>query len=130
MRSNHRFSLRFVAGGLAIWLSGVVLVLCCHMQQAEAADFCPLAKFGAHCDKAEKGTNSEKLTNQNDECGLDCCSFIPSFYDKTRVLDHNGNVAVVSSDVIEIDASQKANKSAFVPFYTYRPVVLLRNDSF
>ena len=113
---------------MAIWLSGVALLLCCHVQPADAADFCPLAKFGGHCDKANKEKSTEKATNPSDEQGFDCCAFIPSFFDKTRTFDNGRIVASVAPAIVE--PPSPPTRIISVPAYAYQPTVLLKNNSF
>ena len=99
---------KMFAGFMAIWLSGLVFLLCCHVQNTRAAemDSCPLLKLGAHCDKADKEKDSEKVTRQNNETRVDCCGFIPAFFDKTRTIDNNQQVAVAALIMVPIIAKE------------------------
>lgn len=70
---------------MALWLSGVVFLLCCDMPKAEAAsaDSCPLSRLQNHCDKARN--NRQLLTRSNQETEkADCFGFIPAVFDKAR----------------------------------------------
>src|SRR5258708_34175015 len=83
-----------LAGFMVLWLSGFVFLLSCHVQNTVAA--CPLMKLGAHCDKAQKDKDSEKIEKQSNDQGTDCCAFIPTLFDKTRTRDGNHQIAVLA----------------------------------
>jgi hypothetical protein len=85
-----------LAGFMVMWLSGVVFLVLCHGQSANTMESCPLVRLGAHCDKADKEKDSEKVTKQSSETGIDCCAFIPVFFDKTRTADGNTQSAIIA----------------------------------
>ncbi len=130
---NFRKNLhRTLTGFMAIWLSGVVFLLCCHVQNVNAAEMgsCPLAKLGIHCDKAEKNKDSEKVSNQSNEQGMDCCGFIPAFFDKTRTIDNNQQTAVIVPTAIVVRPRLVKAQTNFYPAYPYLSTVLIKNDTF
>ena len=103
--ANFRKNLhRTLTGFMAIWLSGVVFLLCCHVQNVNAAEMgsCPLAKLGIHCDKAEKNKDSEKISNQSNDQGMDCCGFIiraMPFHSSSKLLLFFSNSAAVLTNI-------------------------------
>ena len=115
---------------MAVWLSGVVLLLCCHMQAAESADFCPLAKLGGHCDKARQARDAEKLTQPSNEDGVDCCAFIPAFFDKTRTFEGRQLIAFSSASSIEIEQARAAVAVIPKTSCSHISTVLPKNDTF
>jgi hypothetical protein len=125
---KHRLH-RTLSAVLAVWLSGFVFLLCCHITPVEAADYCPLAKLGAHCDKAEKEKNSDKLTSSGDEQEVNCCAFLPAFFDKTRIVDDQQTA--VGTLPAEPQSQRLVVTSTVSSLFTpYQPVVLVRNDTF
>ncbi len=121
-----------LAGFMAIWLSGVIFLLCCHVQNTIAAgmDSCPLVKLGAHCDKAEKEKDSEKVTNQSSDTGMDCCAFIPVLFDKTRTRDGNQQIAVMAPSTTVVKPRLVTIRTNFAPAYSHLSTVLTKNDTF
>lgn len=117
---------------MAIWLSGVVFLLCCHVQNTMVAgmETCPLVKLGAHCDKAEKEKDSEKVEKQSTEPGMDCCAFIPVLFEKTRTRDGNHQVAVVAPPTTVVIPRLVPVQTNFAPAYAYFSPVLIKNDTF
>lgn len=96
---------------MAAWLSGLVFLICCHVQPVSTADSCPLKKLGAHCDQSEKEKDFAKLSPDETQPGIDCCAFIPAFFDKTRNFD--GGVQVVFAS-----PATAANEIAAAPVRT------------
>lgn len=127
-----RLALKAIAGSMAVWLSGVVFLFCCHVQNTRAAemDSCPLVKLGTHCDKAGKEKNSEKVTNQTNEHGMDCCAFIPVFFDKTRTIDTNQQTAVAPPIATVVKPRRAEAQTNFAPAYPYLSTVLSKNNTF
>ena len=112
-------------------MSGIVFLLCCHVRPVDAADFCPLVKPGAHCDRTEKEKNSDRLTNQFDQQGMDCCAFIPAFFDKTRTFDRTQQVVSVTA---ALEAGQAktfvARSTTQGNSVSYHSVALVKNNTF
>ena len=108
-----------------------MFLLCCHVQVTESAEFCPLAKPGIHCDKTEKAKDAERVTKQAADDGIDCCAFIPLFFDKTRTSDSHQQVAFVAPASIVL-APQLVAVNTLPKFRISHniSVVLLKNDTF
>lgn len=75
-----------LAGVMAVWLSGVVFLFCCHPVAASPVDSCPMAKMSAHCDKAKKQNNASHFIGPSP---VDCiqCGYLPVVFDKARKVD-------------------------------------------
>lgn len=74
---------------MALWLSGVLFLLCCEKITASTmeVDSCPLAKMSQDCDKAvEQNTNLHIVVPVEGDC-LDCCGFLPAVFDKSRNIE-------------------------------------------
>lgn len=126
-----RISHKSFAAFMALWMSGAVLLICTvQMPSQSADDFCPLMKLGAHCDKAKQNKDAQSLTTQTDEQGIDCCAFIPAFFDKTRTVDSNQQVAAdVPATAVEKPRPVAVTVN-FQPAFDYRSTVLLKNNTF
>ena len=119
-----------LAGFMSVWLSGFVFLLFCHIQ-SDAAEFCPLAKPGVHCDKAEKAKDAEKFTKQTSDAGMDCCAFIPLFFDKTRTVDNQRQVVFATPSYVAITPRFAASYTlATNTPRLHISTVLPRNDTF
>lgn len=121
------------AGFMALWLSGVVFILCCHLQNEYVAkrDSCPLVKLGAHCEKGqEKAKQPEIITRQSADQGMDCCAFIPAFFDKTRTNDSHQQVAVAAPPAIRSPSIKVITRYHVEPFRSYHSPPILKNDTF
>ncbi len=72
-----------LTGVMAIWLSGIVFLFCCHSAAASPVDSCPMAKMSAHCDKAKKQNANSPYVESSP---VDCieCGFLPVVFDKSR----------------------------------------------
>lgn len=121
-----------LTGFMAIWLSGVVFLLCCHVQKANAAEteFCPLAKMGVHCDRGEQNKDSPKLTNRTGDAGMDCCAFIPALFDKTRKIDNNHQIAAAAPVLSVIPPKLVLVTANFAAARSYLSTSLLKNKTF
>jgi hypothetical protein len=127
-----KLAYRGLAGFMALWLSGIVFILCCHLQNGYVAerDSCPLVKLGAHCKKGEKAKSADIITRQGDDQGIDCCAFIPAFFDKTRTNDTNQQVAVPAPPAIPALAIIVITRPSYAPPQAYHPPPILKNDTF
>jgi hypothetical protein len=129
----NSFAHKGLAGFLALWLSGVVFILCCHLQNEYVAkrDSCPLVKLGAHCDKGqEKAKQPEIITRQNDDQEMDCCAFIPAFFDKTRTNDNYQQVAAAAPTAISAPSIVLITRQVIAAPRVYNSPPLLKNDTF
>ena len=129
---------RVVAGLLAVWMSGAVLLFCCAKLNAESsgAESCPLSKI-SHCDKKVVGADVSKFASlQTDSQMLDCCRFPSQVFDKARKLETDQQAAEIASTVKisaatvyvvqRISASPKVHQS----FIRNRGSTYLRNRVF
>lgn len=114
---------RIFAGLLAVWLSGVVFLLCCTAPEAKAAETesCPLAKKG-HCQKSandEKALRFESFGSGG--TSFDCCGFLPRVFDKFRKTEKSEQVAALPVQVKIAPQSSGFIKLQPVAFSGYRP---------
>lgn len=93
-----------LTGLMAVWLSGVVFLFCCHSVGASPAgtDTCPLAKMSAHCDKAKKQNANSHVVEPS---LVDCieCGFLPVIFDKSRKIDRVQKQAARAAERIAIE---------------------------
>jgi len=96
---------RVIAGLLAIWLSGVVVLFCCEMPSVNAAndeiESCPLAKKG-DCSKSSVSDSGEFFGQI--PFSFDCCSVPAKIFDKVRTFENSKSLATVES--VKVPASQ------------------------
>jgi len=80
---------------MALWLSGIIFLLCCEMSKTEAApeDSCPLGRMKGHCDKAKNKMPSATLSGRQESQEVDCCGFIPAVFDKARKIQKSEPLA-------------------------------------
>ena len=121
-----------LAGFMSLWLSGIVFILCCHLQNRYMAEkeSCPLVKLGAHCEKGEKAKQPEIITRQGDDQGMDCCAFIPAFFDKTRTNDSNQQVAAAAPPPIPAPSITVITRPNYAPPSAYHSPPILKNETF
>jgi hypothetical protein len=76
---------RIFTAALVVWMSGIVLFLCCDMPGVKAAtveiESCPLAKK-SNCSKTSEN-NTEHSFRQESHT-FDCCAFPAKIFDKVR----------------------------------------------
>jgi hypothetical protein len=91
-----------LAAFLAVWLSGIAFLICCRpMTAANSAEaFCPLAKMGGHCDKANDEQALSWNTEATDDCGVKGCAYLPIVFDKSRKIEKTQKYAVPASTVV------------------------------
>jgi len=91
---------RFIAGLLAVWMSGAVFLFCCEMPKAQASegDSCPLSKI-SHCDKSSDKGDSQFASIQKQAQTLDCCRFLPNILDKAQTIEKIQRIAPVAAIV-------------------------------
>jgi hypothetical protein len=129
-KTLRKLTQKAFAGFMAVWLSGVVFLLCCHATPMPEMDSCPLVRMGAHCDKADKERETEKVTSGTNETGIDCCAFIPAFFDKTRTVDTNQQVAVAPPATTALEPRVVVIRSNHYPVRIRPSIVLVKNDTF
>lgn len=118
-----------LAAFMAVWLSGLVFLFCCH-QATDTADSCPLMRLGAHCDKAERERNAEKVSTKQSDSGIDCCAFIPAFFDKTRTVDTNLQVVAAPTNSIALEPTVVAVFPRPAAQTSYLTVIRPKNYTF
>ncbi len=94
---------RALAGFMAMWLSGVLFLICCANMGARAAEpeFCPLAKKSAHCDKAKSDDGVPSVTTPISETSMYCCGFLSAVFDKSRKVEQSQNMALLAEEPVE-----------------------------
>lgn len=115
---------KFTSGLLAVWLSGFVFLFCCGTMPFKAAetDFCPLVKYGGHCDKSKKSGDAPTFSGESGT-QFDCCEFIPKVFSKFRTLE-NAQKSVQPADKLKIERPQFfAVQSYFDPVRTFHQPV-------
>lgn len=87
---------------MAVWLSGVVFLLCCQTMNAKAmaAESCPLAKMSDHCDKAKKANQNVSAIELTRETSVDCCGFLHAVFDKARKIEQSQKQLAISAKVL------------------------------
>jgi hypothetical protein len=71
------------------------------MTAANSAEaFCPLAKMGGHCDKANDEQALSWNTEATDDCGVKGCAYLPIVFDKSRKIEKTQKYAVPASTVV------------------------------
>lgn len=85
-----------LAGFMAVWLSGVLLLICCGTISGKSDDAknCPLAAVSAHCDKGKTVKTSDTVQQTIPE-SIDCCSFFPLIFDKDRKIERTEQPVLV-----------------------------------
>ena len=94
---------RIFTTALVVWMSGIVLFLCCEMPSSAAAmemESCPLAKKG-NCAKtvAEDSTDDSKTSFKGESRRIDCCNFPAQIFDKARKIEAAPQATVISKSV-------------------------------
>jgi hypothetical protein len=117
---------RGLAAILAVWLSGLVFLICCPSSRAASAEaFCPLAKMGGHCDKARKDAAPSWNNENTDDCGVTGCAYLPIIFDKSRKLEKAQKQTASVPIVIQADfAPPAAPKIRSSPIVSYTRISL------
>ena len=93
----RQYAKRIFTAALAVWMSGIVLVVCCQMPSADAAhsdmESCPLAKKG-DCAKSFQENSGEFVADESQS--LDCCIFPAQVFDKARKIEVQPSALVVA----------------------------------
>jgi hypothetical protein len=113
---------------MAVWLSGFVFLVICG-RGPDTVELCPLARAGIHCDKAEKQRNAEKVEKQTGDQGVDCCAFIPAFFDKTRTVEGHQIAPPVVSSLFSQPVAVIV-RASFTPAFQPSSFVPPRNNTF
>jgi hypothetical protein len=124
-----------LAGFMAVWLSGVVFLICCDIVNGRsmAAEICPLAKMSEHCDRSKSTADVVKRSGADT---VECCAFLPALFDKNRKLERTEQPELVSSQPVTVrfTVPQPAVKSqAFdisTPYIPDRQYTFIKNCVF
>lgn len=102
LRHPGKFIHKALTGFMAVWLSGVVFLLCCQTMNAKAlaAESCPLAKKSDHCDKAKKAEQNAPVIEFKGGSSVECCSFLHAVFDKARKVEQNQKQIAITSKVL------------------------------
>jgi hypothetical protein len=86
-RKIGKYARASVAGFMAIWLSGVLFLLCCQKMNGGTmmAEFCPLEKKTSHCNRMKNTDSPVVETSTTHEAN--CCGFLPVVFDKVRKIE-------------------------------------------
>ncbi len=88
---------RIFTVALAVWLSGIVLVLCCNVPMAQAETIvCPLAKKSNCAKSSEKDLRKSFIAESPI---LDCCAYSVQIFDKARKIEFQPQTAEVVETV-------------------------------
>jgi len=92
---------RSMAAFMAVWLSGVVFLLCCpSMAAASPKAACPLAAASDHCKRSAK-KDSDVVSRQGLAATF-CCEFLPAVFDKSRKIERAERVSAAVSKPVSI----------------------------
>jgi hypothetical protein len=121
---------RAVAAMLAVWLSGVVFLLCCATPTLAQPESCPLKKT-SHCEKSsinENASLSASLASENKS--FNCCRFMAQLFDKARKIETNQSLAEAPAKV-KISTPQFTRfKTAFPSLSPYKTIVHNRGETY
>ncbi len=123
---------RTLAGIMTVWLSGVVLLICCETMGGKSmdAEFSPLAAKSHHCDKAELIKPSEGVAEVYGTKSIECCSFLPFLFDKDRKVERTEQAKIISTQQakVQYDIAVAAVKKPIIP--RFKPYIPDRQDTF
>lgn len=101
---------RTVAGLLAIWLSGVIFLICCEKINGKMADadMCPMAKMSVDCDKGKEPNLSGATMRNGSNLCLECAGIIQAVFNKSRRVETVQKYVAVSSTPVIVKFSAAA----------------------
>jgi len=101
LRHLNKIVHKALTGFMAVWLSGVVFLLCCQTMNAKAiaAESCPLAKKSEHCNKAKKAIRKGPFIEFKGESRVECCSFLQAVFDKARKVEQGQEQVAIAPKV-------------------------------
>ncbi len=83
----HKVAYKTLSGFMAIWLSGIVFLLCCEMPGDDAENArTQMDSMSEHCRRAMSKKNPGHAIELPDYDTFDCCGFLPGIFDKNRKL--------------------------------------------
>ena len=120
---------------MAMWLSGFVLLFCCHFAAAASGpDSCPLAKSSDHCKRAAQSDQATVVPHASDTLG--CCQILPAIFDKARKVEKTKKPAAVvaKAEKVRNPMVGPASSGVLIPRYSPRLIdqhgIHLRNRVF
>lgn len=125
--SQNSKTKRIFAGLLAVWMSGIVFLLCCGAMQAKSGaeiESCPLAK-SEHCGKSKSGNpNLDESDPQikavfSESASFDCCGFLPYVFNKIKKSENIQQIVAVKSRVVIDPPSFISIKNEPENFFSY-----------
>lgn len=125
---------RVLSGALAVWLSGVLFLVCCGVSfakndKSEAAT-CPLAKKG-HCSRSAKSGDGERLTfSLKDTSTTDCCAFLSLVYNKNRKTESSIQIAELPAKTGLKEPAFVIVKTSIAVAVSYRPPFFDRSETY
>ena len=121
-----------LTGFMAVWLSGVVFLLCCQTMNAKAmaADSCPLAKKSEHCNKAKKADQKSPVFEFKGESRVECCSFLQAVFDKARKIEQGQEQVAITPKVSPVRFAPPTPASILPTFTTLHSHVQDRHGTF
>lgn len=121
-----------LTGFMAVWLSGVVFLLCCQTMNAKAmaADSCPLAKKSEHCNKAKKADQKGPVIEFKRESRVECCSFLQAVFDKARKVEQGQEQVAIAPKVSPVRFVPPIRKSILPTFTATHTRVQDRHGTF
>lgn len=133
MKANllQHYTKRFIAGLLAVWMSGAVFLFCCEMPEARASegDSCPLSKT-SHCDKSSNIDDFQLASIQKQAQTLDCCRLLPNILDKAQTIEKIQRIAPVAA-IVKVSPPQFSFvKQEFNSFKVFSSRILNRGSTF
>ena len=114
----RRYTRVSMAGFMAVWLSGVLLLLCCQKINGASttAEFCPLQQKSSHCKRAKKSDSPFIETSSTHDAG--CCLILPAVFDKVRKMESG-------KAVVQPAAKARVEPVEFVPVLaTFAPLTV------
>lgn len=137
MQRMQRMQLKKIAhktltGFMAVWLSGVVFLLCCAAMNSRvmAAESCPLAKMSAHCDKATKANTNAAVIELISENTAECCGFLPAVFDKARKLERVTEQLAITPESVKVKVFVAPIQKIFSAIPAIRSHVADRHGTF
>lgn len=125
---------RILSGALAVWLSGVVFLVCCGVNYAKPAlpetASCPLAKKG-HCSQSAQSEENEKTAVAlKDVPASDCCAFLSFVYNKSRKTESSVQIAELPGETFLKESAFVVKSKSRAVAVIYRPPIFDRTGTY
>jgi len=121
-----------LTGFMAVWLSGVVFLICCESMNVRAMDteFCPLAAKSSHCDKALGEETSPNVAELSATDNIECCAFLPFLFDNDRKLERVEQPASASQPALPVRFNIRSIGFERVTFAVFTPHLADRQETY